>query len=228
MILPIIDDQGKVKEIQKALGVYSSKAPSVLANALNATATQVQKQIKKYIKQNYALSKEELPKLTGTKRMRIQRASTGRLSATIWVKSGSLHLTSFQVSPDEPSATNGRGTVKAKVMKSSTMEPIYGFEDSKRLETFIAKFRNGKTAVVHRVPGEPYKRELARREAIKYPRWGRKNDTTRLQAKFSNSYPMMAKKAFERSDGEINKILQEQINKRIAQTLAKEAAKASK
>lgn len=135
MILPIIDDQGKVKEIQKALGVYSSKAPSVLANALNATATQVQSQIKKYIKQNYALSKDEQRTLRGKERMSIQRArATGNLSATIHVRSESLHLTSFETSPTQPTTSN-YGGVKARILKK---EPMKTIETKDRIRLFTA------------------------------------------------------------------------------------------
>jgi len=139
MIVFTIDDQGLIKQISKALGDYHAKAPTVLKQALNATAKDARKMLAEKAQDVYVVQKSKF-----NKAMTIKNASNSRLTAIIKATGEPLELISFKTNPRVPGTSKGVTTAKALV--ASSMKPLVRND----ISAFIAKFKSGHIAVVQR------------------------------------------------------------------------------
>lgn len=208
-----IDPQGEIQRISQQLGTLSAKAPNVLVNSLNATATRANTLIKKAIKQRYTYQRKDKLK-EGSK---VQRASKQHLDATItFTVRDEQHITDFKHSPTVPSKSD-YGAAKAQVLQSGGMKALKSKLGTK---AFTIRFSNGKAAIVQRVPGETYKSSSAL--ATRLAKYGKGADPTRIKAFYGPRLTSMAKAVYEEDvQADIRAILDENIQKRIAQTIEK-------
>lgn len=208
-----IDPQGEIQRISQELGDLHAKAPQVLANALNATGRRASTLIKNAIKKRYTYGRKDKLKDIALS----QKASKANPSATISVTSDAPHLSDFKIEPKQPSSSD-YGAVKAQVFKSGNMTAIEG----NGVKAFIARFSNGKVAVVQRVPGQRYKSASALSKRLQ--KYGKSADPTRIKAFYGPRVTSMAKTVYEDGiDEEIASILQDNIRKQIAKTIERAA-----
>jgi hypothetical protein len=213
MYLIQIDDEGEIQRISQQLGSLHDQAPKVMAAAVNATARRSNTLMKQAIRKMYTYSRSD--KLKGAFTVS-KKASKSNPSATISVSSEVQHLSDFKISPTAPSNSD-YGAVKAQVLKKSGMSAISG----NGINSFIAKFSSGKTAVVQRIPGQMYKTSSALER--RFAKYGKQSDPTRIKALFGPSIPKMAAKVHEDSvDEQTGNILQAEIEKQIAKVIAKQ------
>lgn len=137
MVTVVLDEQAALRDIRSRLGALEAKAPSILKNALDATARQARKELAGKAATVYAGHKKK--DFTGA--MEIQRPTQADLSAVIRAKSGMEELKSFSAK------TTSKGVIKAKVLKASTLKEII----KGNIRAFGAQFSSGHETIAQRV-----------------------------------------------------------------------------
>ncbi len=138
-----------LEEIRRQMGEFQWKAPNVLQNAVNQTATYAKKRISKAVLERYALRPDKR-KLVAQKQLYITRADKrkGKYTAELHARSGMTSLSYFDIAP-RPRG----GPVYARVLVKNAMKRMYGTKPN----PFSATFDSGHNAVVKRVIGTEYR-----------------------------------------------------------------------
>lgn len=121
--------------VEKRLGALKSKAPQVIARALNRTAVMARSKIVRQIRQSYTVKAGK-----ARSNMKIRRASFGNLVAVIRVSGRPMSATSFK-----HSMTKRQGA-KIQVVKSGGLKPVIS-----RKQGNNKSYKRG--AILQRVPG---------------------------------------------------------------------------
>lgn len=139
-----------LEEIRRQMGEFQQKAPNVLQNAVNQTATYAKKRISKAALERYALRPDKR-KLVAQKELYVTRADKrkGKYTAELHARTGMTNLSYFNITP-RPRG----GPVYARVLVKNGMKLLYG----KKPNPFSATFDSGHNAVVKRVIGTEYRK----------------------------------------------------------------------
>jgi hypothetical protein len=142
MIVFTIDDNGMVQTIANQLGEYADKAPTVLKQALNATAKDARSMLAEQAKDIYVVQKSKF-----NKAMTIKNASARKLEALIVTAGAPLELIDFKANPKKPSTGVDRpDVVMGKVLVKSSLKRL----EMGNLKAFVAKFKSGHVSIVQR------------------------------------------------------------------------------
>ncbi len=213
MFLVQIDSDGNIERVAKQLGLPYDKSAQWIASALNETSRRTATLLKQAIRKHYTYNRND--KLKGAFTVGTKATKTNQV-AILNVKSEAPHLTDFKVKPNAPSKIN-HGAVMAQIKKDLKAKALISDKEGNP-KAFIAKFSNGKLAVVQRVPGKVYG-PGAQRRAAKY---GAHSDMTKIKALFGPRITSMANAVYEDSvAAETGVILQKAIEKQIAKTITK-------
>lgn len=192
MIVFTVDDNGLIKTIANQLGEYHDKAPTVLKQALNATAKDARSMLAEQAKEIYVIQKSRF-----NKAMEFEPAKSSNLSATITAKGKPLELIDFKTNPKVPSTGANRPEVtKGKVLTASGLKRL----EVGNIKAFVAKFSSGHVSIVQR------------RTAARLP----------IKKLLSPSIPKMIgneKEVYGKVQPEIAQLLDENIRKYIAKTI---------
>lgn len=146
-----LDMDKMLLDIQRRLGDMKSDAPKVLAQAVNAAARSVRKQIVKDAKGEYALSGKAKAMLSATKALQLKTAKKSNMEATLTSKGAMNELMDFVVSPNSLAVWKDRPAgLQGQVKKKSSPKPL----QIGSIKAFITRFSSGHIAVVERVPGK--------------------------------------------------------------------------
>lgn len=194
MIVFRVDDNGLTKTIADQLGDYHDKAPTVLKQAINATAKNARSMLADQAKKIYVIQKSHF-----NKAMRIKNASASRLEALITAKGAPMELIDFKTSPKKPQTGEKRAEVTTgKVLVKSNMKRL----EMGDLKAFVTKFKSGHVSIVQR------------RGEERFP----------LKKLFSPSVPKMVgneEEVYEKVKMEIAILMDENIRKYIRKTIEK-------
>lgn len=142
MIVFTVDDNGMVQTIANQLGEYADKAPTVLKQALNATAKDARTMLAEQAKDIYIVQKSKF-----NKAMTIKNASARKLEALIVTAGAPLELIDFKTNPKKPSIGKDRPEITTgKVLVKSSLKRL----EMGNLKAFVAKFRSGHVSIVQR------------------------------------------------------------------------------
>jgi hypothetical protein len=142
MIVFTVDDNGMVQAIANQLGEYADKAPTVLKQALNATAKDARSMLAEQAKDIYIVQKSKF-----NKAMTIKNASARKLEALIVTAGAPLELIDFKSNPKKPSTGSARpDVVTGKVLVKSSLKRL----EMGNLKAFVAKFKSGHVSIVQR------------------------------------------------------------------------------
>lgn len=133
------------KQIEKKLGDMKSKAPVVMARAINRAVTAAKTAMGKEASAKYYVT-------SGTVKstVRLTRASAGNLRGIATSKDARVPLYKFKVSPKTPVRVTGRGrrspsVYKAAVKKAGGYKPLDGSP-----KAFVTGFKTGHSGVFER------------------------------------------------------------------------------
>ena len=194
MIVFTVDDNGLIQAVAAQLGEYRDKAPTVLKQALNATAKDARSMLAEQAKDIYVVQKSRF-----NKAMTIKNASAKKLEAIVKATGSPLELIDFKASPKKPSTGAARPSITtAKVLTSSSMKRL----EVGGVKAFVAQFRSGHVSIVQR------------RGAERLP----------IKKLLSPSIPKMIgneKEVYGKVKPEIASLLDSNIRKYIAKTITK-------
>lgn len=133
------------KQIEKKLGDMKSKAPAVMARAINRAVTAAKTAMGKEASAKYYVTSE-----TVKSTVRLTRASAGNLRGIATSKDARVPLYKFKVSPKTPVRVTGRGrrspsVYKAAVKKAGGYKPLDG-----NPKAFVTGFKTGHSGVFER------------------------------------------------------------------------------
>lgn len=103
--------------IKRKLGVMSDKAPSVMYNVINRVASNVRKNISKFVLKRYIIKSEDVKKTVTISK----RPSKADPTAIITSKGELIPLIKFRVKADTPIKKRPQPDYKAKVLKKSKL-----------------------------------------------------------------------------------------------------------
>lgn len=142
MIVFTIDDSGMIKQIGEALGEYRSKAPTVLKQALNATAKDARTLLAVKAKDVYVVQKSKF-----NKAMTLKNATASRLSALIVTTGEPLELIDFKTNPKKPPVPSNRpDATTAKALVKGSLKRL----EMGDVRAFVTQFKSGHIAIVQR------------------------------------------------------------------------------
>lgn len=142
MIVFTVDDNGLIKTIADQLGEYHAKAPTVLKQALNATAKDARSMLAEQAKEVYVIQKSRF-----NKAMTIKNASNRKLEALVISTGSPLELIDFKTNPKTPSTGANRPEVTTgKVLAASGLKRL----EKGNIKAFVAKFASGHVSIVQR------------------------------------------------------------------------------
>lgn len=142
MIVFTIDDKGMVETIARQLGEYHDKAPTVLKQALNATAKDARSMLANQAKDIYVVQKSKF-----NKAMTIKNAFARKLEALIVTAGAPLELIDFKTNPKKPPTDAERPDVTTgKVLVKSSLKRL----EMGDLKAFVARFKSGHVSIVQR------------------------------------------------------------------------------
>ncbi len=138
-------NQAQLKALEQKLGNLKSKAPKVLARAINRAAQKAKTETKREVAAKYFISQGDV-----LKTVTLTKASPGKLSAELKSKGGPIALSKFKVSPNRGVRRTKRGgyspaVYKAGVEKAGGVKPLSG-----NPKAFIAGFSSGHSGVMER------------------------------------------------------------------------------
>lgn len=192
MIVFTVDDNGLIKTIANQLGEYHDKAPTILKQALNATAKDARSMLAEQAKEIYVIQKSRF-----NKAMTIKNASSRKLEALVIATGTPMELIDFKTNPKAPSTGANRPEVtKGKVLTASGLKRL----EVGNIKAFVAKFSSGHVSIVQR------------RTAARLP----------IKKLLSPSIPKMIgneKEVYGKVQPEIAQLLDENIRKYIAKTI---------
>ena len=136
-------NQAQLKALEQKLGNLKSKAPKVLARAINRAAQKAKTETKREVAAKYFISQGDV-----LKTVTLTKASPGKLSAELKSKGGPIALSKFKVSPNRGVRRTKRGgyspaVYKAGVEKAGGVKPLSG-----NPKAFIAGFSSGHSGVM--------------------------------------------------------------------------------
>ena len=112
-----------VEEIKQRLGSFKEKAPTVLANAINRTTTNIKKNMAQQTAERYNIKSTDVRKT-----ITITKATRTKLEGTAKSKASPIALSKFKVSPNRPvSYAKGKPSprvYKVAVKKDSASKPL--------------------------------------------------------------------------------------------------------
>lgn len=175
-----IDTDGEIAAIIAKLNKLPDQiaAPSILKNALNATARKVRKQIVKDAAGQYALKDESILKKDDQGAPKVYTASAADMTATIRSRGPMQDIMAFMTSPNSET-----GVAAAQVLQSGSMKQL----QAGKLKAFVATFANGHTAIVQRHPPGEYSSGRETRAS----RYGSQADMTKIKKLLSPAVPHM-------------------------------------
>ena len=134
-----------IEEVKQRLGNLSHKAPSVLANAINRTTTNIKKTMAQQTAKRYNIANGEVKKTIS-----ISKATRARLEGATISKASPIALAKFKVSPNR-TVSYANGKPSPKVYKVSVEKG----PASKRLDAdpkaFIAVMKSGHQGLFRRL-----------------------------------------------------------------------------
>lgn len=153
MIVFTIDDNGMIKTIADQLGKYRDKAPTVLKQAIAATAKDARSLLAEQAKDVYVVQKSKFNKAMEIK-------SGGSYAKIIRTAGKPLELIDFKAAPKTPAVGTERPEVTTgKVLNASSMKRL----EVGGIKAFVARFRSGHVSIVQRRGAErlPIKKLLS-------------------------------------------------------------------
>ena len=127
--MPSVDikvDDNELKRIYKALKGHKEEAKKAVVSALNRTVQSANTELQKNITANYNIKKKDLNGGNAYKGessnniIKVKKASTANLSASINVRGSSLTLYRFVRGNKQPRNKKGKGYVSVQVKKGAT------------------------------------------------------------------------------------------------------------
>lgn len=212
------------KEITEALKGLEKKTPAVIKNAVNTTAQKGRKLMVKRAKARYAVNaagKRHLDDLQLRK-----KATVNDIGAELHIggpgkRSGMKNdLGYFQTNPSRPymgrEVQNAPKVFKARVLRSSSMSALT--EKGNRSKGFLVRFKSGHVGMVQRVKNTRGPKFTVRG----FARW---EPNEKLVTMGSPSAVAMHRTVWQEVQPDVRDMLEENLEKAIAQTLARAAAK---
>lgn len=184
-------------------------APSILKNAINATARKVRKQITKDAAGQYAIKDKSILKKEDQGAPKVFTASAADLTATIRSRGPMQDIMAFMTRPNSET-----GAAAAQVLQSGSMKPL----EAGKLKAFVATFASGHTAIVQRHPPGKYSSGRETRAS----RYGDYADMTKVKKLLSPAVPHMLgnEEVMAQAERLTYDTLQAEIQKRIDKVLA--------
>lgn len=201
-----VDQQ--LESIRARLGSMQSEAENVLRRAIRQTGNTVRKRMLEEARARYA---ETDPRLLANSALKVSAKGDG-MTVTLRSRGSPNDLSKFEHQP----APGVRAPVSAHVLAENAMKEIRG-----QPRPFTATFRNGKIAILRRVPGETYRsgRAYAVRKLLGW-------DLTRVEKLLTISTPQMLHndEVVDAAYAQFAEELPAAIEKLIARTLKKGTA----
>lgn len=146
MIVQKIEVTG-IEDVEKRLGNLKSKAPLVVARAINRATTNVKKNMAKETSGKYFVSSGDVKKT-----ITVTKATKSNLKAAVISNGTGIALSKFKVSPGTPVRYRGKNrspkVYKAGVEKAGGVKPLDGDPKS-----FITIMKSGHKGVFTRTSG---------------------------------------------------------------------------
>ena len=136
-----IDAEAEIKEIIKKLDTLHDKAPSVLKNAINATARKVRTQMIKDAQSRYVVKDKGALKNEAKGGPKVYTARVTNLEAEIKSKGSMQDIMAFMTKPNTQA-----GAAAARVLNSGSFKAL----EVSGLKAFVATFKSGHQAIVQR------------------------------------------------------------------------------
>lgn len=112
----------KIKQVEKELGQYKSKAPVALSRALNRAASRAKTVASKKAREQYIIKAKDI-----NSTIKITKANRGNLRAIVMSRGQRIPLIKFKVSPSNPRPKNPPKVLKVAVKKGSLKELVGAF-----------------------------------------------------------------------------------------------------
>lgn len=109
-----------IRDIERRLGKYKSKAPIVLYRALNRAASNLNTNLKKETRKRYVIKSRDI-------KLDISKASSNKLLATVKSQGERIPLDKFKVSPKVPRPQKPPRSLKVQVKKDGMKELMHAF-----------------------------------------------------------------------------------------------------
>lgn len=138
-----------VKEVQQRLGALGRKTPSVIANAINRTLTNIRKNMAQQTAQRYNVASGEVKKTIAVK-----KATREKLSGAAVSKASPIALSKFKVSPNRPVSYSKGKRPSPKVYKVSVEKGPASKALDVNPKAFIAVMQSGHHGLFRRVSDE--------------------------------------------------------------------------
>lgn len=210
-----------IKDVERQLGNLKSKAPAAMKFAINATARKTRRLMIAKAKARYAVNAKGAQHIDDLAQKR--KASNTRLTAELFIESRDIDLAYFQHSPTQAFSgtavlTSAPESVRARVLKSSSMKPLLG-KGGDSSKAFLSKFASGHTGMVARQIGSESPNTVTSKG---HRRWTNKNGKVeKLQTVYAPSGPAMHNTIWPEVMPSAADILQEQLDRRVEMILAK-------
>ncbi|MFA9464048.1 MAG: phage tail protein [Velocimicrobium sp.] len=142
-------DESDFVKIMETLGTMKKKAPVILKNAINRTATNAKTNMAKGATKKYRVKQKQV-----NESISIKKATNSNLSAKVKSKGFVVDLIDFRVSPNHPVRYIGKEkkkrpspkVYKAATEKGSQLKPLIG-----TIKPFVQKMETGHIGVFARV-----------------------------------------------------------------------------
>ena len=195
MIEARIEVEGSIEEVQKRLGNLSHKAPSVIANAINRTTTNIKKTMAQETTQRYNITSGEVKKT-----ITVNRATRANPQGAVISKASPIALSKFKVSPNRK-VTYSKGKPSPKVYKVSVEKGPASKPLDVDPKAFIAEMKSGHQGLFRR----------------------KTDSSLPIKQLFGPSVPQMIKNdgSMERIQAEAENTLQKRIDAEIENILRK-------
>lgn len=134
-----------IEEVRKRLGSLSNKAPSVIANAINRTTTNIKKTMAQETAKRYNITSGEVKKT-----ITISRATRARLQGAAVSKASPIALAKFKVSPNRKVTYTSKGKPSPKAYKVSVEKGPASKPLDVDPKAFIAVMKSGHQGLFRR------------------------------------------------------------------------------
>ena len=206
-------------EVRRALGDLEAKTPAVMKVAVNATAREARRMMVKSAKKRYDLSKKGMEKVE--KLHQRKKATNRNPTAELYIGGPKWEMRNdlayFHTNPSVPymgtRVFQAPKFFKGRVLRSSPMKKLSGSGDGKS-KGFLVEFKSGHVGMVERqleTQAEPFTLRHRRR-------WKPNNVLYTL----GSPDPIdVHKKSWEEVEPEVERVLEERLERRIRQVMAK-------
>lgn len=109
-----------IKDVERRLGKYKSKAPIVLYRALNRAASNLNTNLKRETRKRYVIKSRDI-------KLDISKASRYKLRAEVKSEGERIPLEKFKVSPKVPRPKKPPRSLKVQVKKDGMKELMHAF-----------------------------------------------------------------------------------------------------